>query len=240
MPSVAPVPVPATPGGQPCDADLVARAGEGDPLAFEAIMRRHNRLLFRTARGIVSDDAEAQDVVQEAYLRAFSSLASFHGHAALGTWLARIAINVALDTQRRKGRVISMEDHPERLADAATEQAAPLYAPESEAPDVMAARSQMHELLQSVIERLPPIYRSVFILRAVEEMSVDDAAECLQVSSDVVKTRYLRARAMLREMLGAQIESHATGAFPFAGARCESVVHFVMDELQRQGRVGKP
>jgi RNA polymerase sigma-70 factor (ECF subfamily) len=230
----------ALPGGQPSDADLVARAGTGDPLAFEAIMRRHNRLLFRTARGVVGDDTEAQDVVQEAYLRAFSSLSSFRQEAALGTWLARIAINVALDTQRKKGRVISMEDRPERLADAATADAAPLYAPESDTPEAMAARSQMRELLQSVIERLPPIYRSVFILRAVEEMSVDDAAFCLHITSDVVKTRYLRARAMLREMLGAQVEAHAASAFPFAGARCESVVHFVMDELQRQGRVGKP
>lgn len=238
MLSDARVPIASPTAAQPTDRELVVRAGEGDPLAFEAIMRRHNRLLFRTARGVVPDDAEAQDVVQEAYLRAFSSLSSFRGEAALGTWLARIAINVALDVQRKKGRVISMEDRPEPVADAATENAMPLYAPDSESPDATAARGQTRELLQSVIERLPPIYRSVFILRAVQEMSVDETAFCLHVSDAVVKTRYLRARAMLREMLGAQVEAHAASAFPFAGERCEAVVHFVMAELQRQRRIG--
>src|SRR6185312_4485342 len=107
MPTVTPA------AAQPTDAQLVARAGDGDPLAFEAIMRRHNRLLFRTARSIASDDAQAQDAVQEAYLHAFSRLASFRGEAALGTWLARITINVALDAQRRNGRLVSMDDRPE-------------------------------------------------------------------------------------------------------------------------------
>ena len=92
------------------DADLVARAGRGDAVAFETIMRRHNRLLFRSARGVVADDAEAQDVVQETYLRAFAKLNSFRGDAALGTWLARIAINVALDAQRKRGRAVPLAD----------------------------------------------------------------------------------------------------------------------------------
>jgi RNA polymerase sigma-70 factor (ECF subfamily) len=231
MPTVTPA------AAQPTDAQLVARAGDGDPLACEPIMRRHNRLLVLTERSIASDEAQAQDAVQEAYLHAFSRLASFRGEAALGTWLARITINVALDAQRRNGRLVSMDDRPETLVDAARESAMASFSAATDEPDAIVARGQMRELLQSVIERLPPIYRSVFMLRAVQEMSVDETAFCLHVSEAVVKTRYLRARAMLRDMLGAQLEACAADAFPFAGERCESVVRFVMDELQRQQRL---
>ena len=112
-----------------------------------------------------------------------------------------------------------------------------LRTPEHDAPDHQAERSQVRELLQSAIGRLPPIYRSVFILRAVEEMSVDETAFCLHVSDAVVKTRYLRARSLLRDTLGAQIEAHAHDAFAFAGARCDAVVATVLAELDRQGRI---
>src|SRR6185312_12346263 len=122
------------------------------------------------------DDAQAQDAVQEAYLHAFSRLASFRGEAALGTWLARITINVALDAQRRNGRLVSMDDRPETLVDAARESAMASFSAATDEPDAIVARGQMRELLQSVIERLPPIYRSVFMLRAVQEMSVDETA----------------------------------------------------------------
>ena len=220
------------------DADLVARARGGDAIAFETIMRRHNRLLFRAARGVVADDAEAQDVVQEAYLRAFSRLDSYRGDAALGTWLARIAINVALDSLRKKGRTVRMDDDEAPIDDPSPEQLMSAQAPQSESPDAAVERGQMRDLLESAIERLPPIYRSVFILRAVEEASVDETAFCLQVSDAVVKTRYLRARLMLRDMLGAQVESQAPTAFQFAGARCEAVVGHVLAELSRQRLIG--
>ena len=221
----------------PTDAELVARAGRGDPLAFETIMRRHNRLVFRTARGVVNDEAAAQDVVQETYLRAFSKLTSFRGDAALGTWLARIAINVALDAQRRCGREVQL-DATQDLSDApALEQMMAFNAPVADLPDMAAERNQMRALLQSAIESLPVLYRSVFILRAVEEMSVEDTASCLLVSDAVVKTRYLRARSMLRDALGAQVEAHAQQVFAFAGERCDAVVAHVLAELQRQGRI---
>ncbi len=224
-------------GSSPATADLVERARSGDKNAFEAIMRQHNRLLFRTARGVVPDDAEAQDVVQETYLRAFTHLDAYRGDAALGTWLARIAINVALDARRKRGVVISL-DEPDNTSDAPTgEPMMFLRTPEHDAPDHQAERSQVRELLQSAIGRLPPIYRSVFILRAVEEMSVDETAFCLHVSDAVVKTRYLRARSLLRDTLGAQIEAHAHDAFAFAGARCDAVVASVLAELDRQGRI---
>lgn len=228
---------PLTMNRPPASHDLVERARQGDAGAFEAIMRRHNRLLFRTARGVVNDDAEAQDVVQEAYLRAFTHLDAFRGDAALGTWLARIAINVALDARRKRGAVVSLDASDDARDMPTGEPAMSLRSPEHDAPDRQAERSQVRELLQSAIARLPPIYRSVFILRAVEEMSVDEAAFCLDVSGDVVKTRYLRARSLLRDTLGAQIEAHAHDAFAFAGARCDAVVAGVLAELGRQGRL---
>lgn len=219
------------------DADLVARAGRGEALAFETLMRRHNRLLFRSARGVVGDDAEAQDVVQETYLRAFASLASFRGGCALGTWLARIAINVALDVQRKRGRSVPLDDTLDFGIEPAMEHMMAFNAPATAAPDVQVERSQMRALLQRAVDSLPPIYRSVFILRAVQELSVDETASCLQVSDAVVKTRYLRARSMLRDALGAQVEAHAHDVYAFAGARCDAVVAQVLAELQRQGRI---
>ena len=219
------------------DAELVACAARGEAAAFETIMRRHNRLLFRSARGVVGDDAEAQDVVQETYLRAFATLHSFRGDAALATWLARIAINLALDAQRKRGRSVQLDDTQDLGAEPAMEHMMAFNAPASDAPDTAAERSEVRELLQRAIASLPAIYRSVFILRAVEEMSVDETAFSLSVSDAVVKTRYLRARSMLRDALGAQVESHAQQVFAFAGARCDAVVAHVLAELQRQGRI---
>ena len=218
------------------DLALVERARSGDPLAFEAIMRQHNRLLFRSARSVVADDAEAQDAVQEAWLRAFAHLGAYRGDAALSTWLARIAFNAAVDLVRRKGRLVEWgdseaDDGASPLENAMSEHSA------SEAPDVAAERRELRDVLQSAIGRLPPIYRSVFILRAVEEVSVEEAARCLQVSDAVIRTRYLRARSMLRELIGRQVEARAPDAFQFDGRRCDAVVGHVLAELTRAGLI---
>lgn len=215
---------------------LVVRARAGDPLAFEAIMRQHNRLLFRCARGVVADEAEAQDVVQEAYLRAFSKLEAYRGESALGTWLARIAFNAAVDLARRKGRLVQWGGH-DPLDDDADPENPMTQSTGSETPDAAAERAEVRDILQSAIEKLPPIYRSVFILRAVEEVSVDEAAHCLQVSDAVIRTRYLRARAMLRDAISQQVEIHAPEALQFAGAHCDAVVSNVMAELARAGLI---
>ena len=237
MPTASPESVPIGERCGPLDAELVAQADSGDDAAFEAIMRRHNRLLFRSARGIVSDDAQAQDVVQETYLKAFSALHSFRGECALGTWLVRIAIRAAIDQQRRFGRVVSLDERVGIDTPTPLETLMQRNAPATDAPDAQAERAQLRTALQRAIDSLPPIYRSVFILRAVEEMSVDDTASCLQVSTDVIKTRYLRSRALLRDALGAQLEAHTPQVYAFAGARCDAVVARVLAELQRRGRI---
>jgi RNA polymerase sigma-70 factor (ECF subfamily) len=218
---------------EPSDAELVARARAGEPAAFEAIVRRNNRLLFRAARGVVDDDAEAQDVVQETYLRAFTHLDTFQGDAALRTWLTRIAINVAISARRKQRHVVPLEDNPADPAPQETDMRFQHIAPET--PEAAADRHQMRDLLQTAIEHLPDSYRSVFMLRSVEDMSVEDTAFCLGVSRDVVKTRQVRARAMLRQALAAQMEPYTRSTFEFAGARCDAVAAYVMAELGRRG-----
>ena len=219
------------------DAELVSRAGAGDASAFEAIMRCHNRLLFHAARGIVDDDAEAQDVVQEAYLQAFTSLRSFRGDARLGTWLVRIVINTAISAQRQKGRQVQLDEGAEMANEPSPENEMAFSIPACELPDALADRSQVRDLLQDAIARLPVIYRSVFILRAVEQVSVEETAVCLGVSAETVKTRYLRARGMLRDMLGTKMQSYVQTTFMFAGARCNAVVSHVFSNLHARGLV---
>jgi RNA polymerase sigma factor (sigma-70 family) len=225
----------AVPAQPQTDVRLALSAAAGEPAAFETIVRRHNRLLFRTARGVVDDDAEAQDVVQETYLRAFTNLRAYRGDSALGTWLARIAINVALTAQRRKGRLVQFEASDDDEATPQPEYAMPFRTTDDERPDESAHRQELRVLLQASIADLPPIYRSVFILRAVEELSVQETAFCLGVSEDVVKTRFLRARALLRERLAVRVESGLEQTFAFAGARCDAVLAHVMSELAQRG-----
>ncbi len=226
------------------DVELVERACAGEAAAFEQIMRRHNRLLFRSVRGIVTDDAEAQDVVQDTYLRAFAALPGFRRDSALGTWLARIAIRLAIDAQRRLGRLVSLDEgdehDPVHAGPFAENRTMPTDATAAESPETEAARGQMRTILQRAIDGLPVIYRSVFILRAVEELSVEETADCLQISADLVKTRYLRARAKLRDALGAALEADAAQVYAFAGARCDAVVEHVLVRLRREGRLRGP
>ena len=216
------------------DVELAASAAAGSAASFVLLVRRHNRLLFRSARGVVRDDAEAQDVVQETWLRAFSRMDTYRGEAAIGTWLARMAINIAISSQRGKGRHVALQDESALGAIDMQDLKA------GEGPDATAERMEMRVLLQASIEALPVIYRSVFMLRAVEDMSVEEAAFCLGVSQDVVKTRFLRARAMLREELATRVETNAHDTFAFAGARCDAVVAHVLTELRRDGLLRRP
>ena len=201
-------------------------------MAFEIITQRYSRLLFRAARGVVGDDAEAQDVVQETYLRAFTQLRFYRGDAALGTWLARIATNIGINSRRKMVRMVQWQDDDGVPGEFLLDDDVRLRASMHESPDAVAERNQVRALLQSSIESLPMIYRSVFILRAVEEMSVEETAFCLSVSGSVVKTRFLRARAMLRDTLGRGIEARAPDTFDFGGSRCDSVVNHVMARLR--------
>ena len=211
------------------DAELAARVAAGDREAFTGLMRRYNRTLFRTARAILSDEAEAEDAVQEAYLSAYRSIGSFRHEAKLSTWLVRIVANEAfarLRKRRRRGEVVPLHRDEE---DAGMD-AMPADTPQ-ERPDSQAMRSELRRLLEARIDELPSAFRAVFMLRAVEEMSVDEVASCLDLEPATVRTRYFRARTLLRESLARDIESGIEELFAFAGARCDRIVENVLSRL---------
>lgn len=209
------------------DNELAARAAAGDELAFEVIMRRHNRLLFRTARSILRSDAETEDALQEAYLRAWRSIGAFRADAKLSTWLARIVINEALGRLRRRGaQVIALEPampHDETDAHEGIEDEDP-----DRQPEPMAMRAQMRRLIEARIDLLPETFRSVFMLRAVEELSVEEVAAALQIPEATVRTRFFRARSLLREGLSRDVDVALGDVFSFAGPRCDRIVAAVL------------
>jgi RNA polymerase sigma-70 factor (ECF subfamily) len=211
-----------TPAEKPSDTELIARILAGDQRALEALMRLHNRKLFRTARAILRDDAEAQDAVQEAYLRAYRALPSFRGDAKLSTWLVRITVNEALMRRRRRVFAAPSDSNLETQADEAAD------------PEADAQRSQMRRLLQSRIDALPDGYRTVFMLRGVEELSVEEVAAALDLPEATVRTRFFRARGLLRAAMAADIDATAKDAFSFAGLRCDRIVAFVLARTARE------
>jgi RNA polymerase sigma-70 factor (ECF subfamily) len=203
------------------DADLIGRIRAGDATAMQALMRRHNRTLFRTARAILRDDADAEDAVQEAYIQAYRSLASFRGEAKFSTWLVRIVANEALMRRRRNTRSAAVIP----IDSAEQAEAAMSYEP---GPENETLRGQMRELLEARIDRLPDGYRAVFVLRALEELTVEETASALGIPDATVRTRYFRARSLLREWLARDIDLTMEDAFGFAGARCDRVVANVL------------
>lgn len=215
------------------DAELAVRASNGDDLAFEAIMRRHNRLLFRTARSILKSDEETEDALQEVYLRAWHVLGSFRAEAKLSTWLVRIVINEALSRMRRRGaQVIPLDDAVDVDGhDQPNEAGSWMEDDPDHRPERVAMRAEVRRLMEARIDLLPDVFRTVFMLRAVEELSVEETAAALQIPEATVRTRYFRARGLLRESLSRDIDVAMGDAFSFDGARCDRIVHSVLARL---------
>jgi len=202
-----------------------------DARAFEEIMRKHNRMLFRTARAILRDDAEAEDALQEAYVQAFRSMDTFRAESKLSTWLARIVANEALMRLRKRARraeIVPIEP----TTSAAMEQVTDTNM--DNAPDSSAERKQMRGLLEAQIDALPDLYRTVFMLRAVEELSVEETAAVLDLPPATIRTRFFRARSLLREALAQKMDMASEDAFSFAGARCDRIVANVLARLNPQ------
>ena len=200
--------------------------------AFEEIMRKHNRMLFRTARAILRDDAEAEDALQEAYVQAYRSMGSFRAGSKLSTWLARIVANEALMRLRKEKR--RAEIVPIQPAASVQEIEQISDGDMTKAPDAAAERRQMRRVLEQQIDALPDTYRTVFMLRAVEELSVEETAAVLDLPAATVRTRFFRARSMLREMLAQKIDVACEDAFSFAGARCDRIVANVLARITPQ------
>ena len=223
-------PLPTTLLAEASDAELAARVAAGEPAAFETLMRRHNRTLFRTARAILRDDAEAEDALQEAYLQAYGAIRNYRAEAKLSTWLARIVANEALMRVRKRTRRAGIvplqpgasEDEINEIPDDNMDQT----------PERSAQRSEMRRLLESQIDSLPDDYRVVFVLRAVEELSVEETAEALGIPQATVRTRLFRARSLLREGLASKIDLACEEAFSFAGERCDRIVAHVLERVK--------
>lgn len=214
-----PRPTPLAPATPADDFALIKRIQAGDAAAIETLMRRYNRILYRTARAILRDDAEAEESVQDAYLKAFGALSRFRGESRLSTWLVRIAANEAL--MRRRRRVRGAEVIPLNDLEAPLEGV--------EGPERSAGREELRRLLEARIDRLPEDYRAVFVLRALEELSVEDTAAALEIPEATVRTRHFRARSLLRESLAREIDLTMEDAFGFDGARCDRIVANVLN-----------
>ena len=209
-------------------ADLVARARGRDEAAIRAIMQANNRRLYRLARGILRNDSEAEDVVQETYVRAFTHLDSFHGDSSLATWLSRIAINEALGRLRRERPGVELSSLPPGTLEAQIIQF-PLAA--SLDPEKTMAQREIQHVVEHAIDELPEPFRLVFITRVLEGMNVEETAEILGLKPETVKTRLHRARTMLRENVEKKIGPVVMDAFPFAGKRCERLTNAVLKRL---------
>jgi RNA polymerase sigma-70 factor (ECF subfamily) len=203
-----------TPAERPSDTELITRILSGDMRALETLMRLHNRTLYRTARAILRDDAEAEDAVQEAYLQAYRALGTFRGESKLSTWLVRITANQALMRRRRNPKTADATER-EWISDAP-------------GPETDAARGEMRRLLETHIDALPDPYRAVFVLRALEEFTVPQTAAALGIPDATVRTRYFRARGLLRMWMAGDIDAAQSDAFAFAGARCDRIVRKVL------------
>lgn len=208
------------------DEEVVARVLSGETALFEILMRRYNQRLYRVSRVILRDDAEAEDVMQDAYVRAYEHLHQFAGKAAFSTWLTRIAIHEALARKRRRGRQEELDALP------MNGESMSIMKSSAPNPEDATATSQARELLEQAIERLPETYRTVVVLREVEEMSVADTACSLGVTEAVVKTRLHRAHAMLRKELYSRAKDRATDLYQFHAVRCDRVVKAVFDRIQ--------
>lgn len=206
------------------DRTVAARVLDGERNLFELLMRRYNQKLYRLARSYVTEPSEAEDVLQEAYVRAYTHLDQFHGRS-FGAWAARITSNEALGRLRR-GKMVAVGDAPQE--DRAPEMPAPSH---ESAPDQSAGRDQMLALIQSAVDCLPRDFRTVFMLRAVEQLSVEETAEYLDIKPATVKTRFHRAKALLQHKLNRHIEELSGEAFNFGGRQCDRIVAAVLDRL---------
>lgn len=204
------------------DEEIVARIRRGETPLFEVLMRRHNERLYRAARAILRDEAEAEDVIQEAYVNAYTHLEQFDGRAQFSTWLTKIAVYEALARARRRGRYTPLED-------ASLETLMPTTS--SPDPEHRAFGRELGALIESAVDKLGDGYREVFMLRQVEGLSTAETAEVLGLSVDAVKTRFSRARTSLQRDLLDRTDAAASTAFTFGQARCDRVVSLVMRRI---------
>ena len=218
------------------DAQIARQIVDGNGTVFVALMRRHNQALYRTARSILKDDAEAEDCVQEAWLLAYRGMSGFRAEAKLSTWLVRITVNEAIGRRRKQNRraeVIWLSGDMGGDSETDPEPSGMDYMNEAshEQPERAAQRAETRRLIEAGIDQLPDAFRTVFVLRAVEELTVEETSVSLGIPPATVRTRYFRAKALLRDTLSREIDFSIAGAFGFAGERCDRIVSGVLARL---------
>lgn len=211
------------------DEEVVARVLAGETAMFEIVMRRYNQRLYRVARAILRNDGEAEDVMQDAYVRAYQHLDQFAGRAKFSTWLTRIVVHEALARQRRRSRYQELEPTSEQEGDPMDQ-----FAALTPSPEQQASNAEIRTLLEQEVEKLPDSYRAVFVLRDVEQMSVADAAEALEITEDNVKVRLHRARAFLRKNLYVRAGIESAAMFDFNAVRCDRIVKNVFARIEKR------
>jgi RNA polymerase sigma-70 factor (ECF subfamily) len=216
--------------GLPSDEEIAQRVRSGETMLFEVLMRRHNQRLYRTIRSLLKEEAEIEDAMQQAYIQAFTHLDQFEGSSQFSTWLTRIALNEALQRLRQRHRWVAIDGHGGDIA-AQQEDGMKLLQKSEPSPEQQAFGRELARLLETTVDELPDLYRTVFMLREVERMSTSEAAEVLSVTEDVVKKRLHRAKAFLRERLDAHLGGTLSEAFSFHASRCDRVVNAVLARL---------
>lgn len=219
---------PGTSGDLMSDAEVVARVLAGERDLFEILMRRNNQRVYRAVRSILPSDTEAEDVVQDAYVRAYSHLGQFEQRSSFSTWLTRIAIHEALSRKRERQRMVEIDAVQD--SDEATMK---FLKSEARTPEEDAMVSSVSDMLEGAVDSLPPVYRSVFMLREIEGMSTSEAAECLDLSEEAIKVRLHRGRALLRREIYRRTGEANASAFRFAGARCDGLVAAVFARISK-------
>lgn len=210
------------------DLALAGRAAAGDRRVFEALMRRYNRRLYRLARAYLRDDAEAKDALQDAYLNAYRSIGQFRGEAALATWFSRLVLNACAARKRRLTRrenivpLVSFNHHMNEIA---------VVPDGAQGPENQLARKQIRSVLERKVSELPEAFRVVFVLRSVEEMSVEEIAEALGIPPETVRSRHFRAKGLLREALAREIDLAEVEIYEFGGLHCDEIVAAVLSRL---------
>lgn len=205
------------------DEDVVSRVLAGDAALYEILMRRYNQRLYRAVISILKDSADAEDVMQEAYVRAYQHLSSWERRAKFSTWLTRIAVHEALARAERERRYVEM--------DSAEDGGEPALPAKGLSPEEQVSEHEMHRLLETVVLALPQAYRSVLMMRDIEEMTTAEVASVLGLSEENVKVRLFRARAMARKRLFTMTGAASTKAFEFGAARCDRMVAAVLQRI---------
>jgi len=212
------------------EADLIARARRKDASAVTLIIRQQNQRLYRIARSILRDDFEAEDALQEAYIRAFTSLDSFRGESRLGTWLARIVMNEALGRLRRRKPTVDFDAFAKAQEASAEIIRFPRANPDLD-PETTMAQREIRALLERAIDALPEAFRTVLVARLIEGMNIEETAELFGIRPETVKTRLHRARRLLKDEMEKHVGPAMGDAFPFAGRRCERLTDTVLSRL---------